>query len=324
LLSFVALSSEVLQLRLNVVIATHRRAELLERTLESLTDTRKPDGFKRVIIVENGEADGSRQVCERFSAVLPLNYRHLPTPGKGRSLQWALEHLGHGFALFLDDDVRVCEDLLERYAQSAERYGKGHFFGGPLKVDYEVEPLDWLRSYVPKSATGWTPRDPAMPLHGQERFLGANFGAFVEDLLDVGGFSSRIGPGALRAGTEGNPAGSERELQDRMLVRGHTPIYVEGAVVWHFVPRERCTVGWALHRMFRNEFYGVVSLAAHRPVHGPRLFRVPAKLWLSYAKAAVLALLARASPDPERRFRRIARLNELRGRIHGHRSARIG
>ena len=76
-----------------------------------------------------------------------------------------------------------------------------------------------------------------MPLQGDERFLGANFGAFVEDLLDVGGFSSRIGPGALRAGTEGNPTGLERELQNRMLARGYTPIYVEGAAVWHCTAR---------------------------------------------------------------------------------------
>src|SRR4029453_7097925 len=86
----------VLQLRLNAVIATHRRAELLDRTLASLAAARKPDGFERVIIVENGEADGSQQVCERFSAALPLNYWHLPKAGKGRSIQWALEQLGHG------------------------------------------------------------------------------------------------------------------------------------------------------------------------------------------------------------------------------------
>ena len=310
-------------MRFNVVIATHRRAQLLERTLRSLATTRKPPGFERVIIVENGASDGVRELCERVEATLPIEYRHHPQAGKGRSTQWAIEQLGAGFVLFLDDDVRVCEDLFERYADSVKRYGRGHFFGGPLEIDYEVEPVVWLRKHLPKSVTGWTPKDPTVPLQEDYRFLGANFGVFVEDLLEVGGFLPLLGPGALHAGTPGNPTGLELELQDRMLARGYAGIYVDGAVVWHFVPRERCSESWALHRIFRNEFSRALRVEAQQPAKGLRLWRVPVRVWLRYIQASMLAAFGRLNPDAERGFRWSSGLHAVRGRIRAYRSAGI-
>jgi glycosyltransferase involved in cell wall biosynthesis len=306
-------------MRFNVLIATHRRAELLERTLQSLVAARKPAGFERVIIVENGEAEEAQQICERLATTLPLQYWHHPQPGKGRSIQWALEQLGNGFALFLDDDVRVCEDLVPRYMAAAQAHGRGHFFGGPLRIDYEVEPVAWLKNHLPNSAIGWVPQNPNAPLQGTDRFLGANFGAFVEDVLGAGGFRSRHGPGALFAGTAGNPTGLEYELQDRLLARGCIPIYVDGAAVWHYVPGERCNESWALHRMFRNELSRIVRSEGEQARKGSRLCRVPVRVWLRYIQAVVLAMLGRLSPNAERRFLWDSRLHKARGRIRGYR-----
>jgi GT2 family glycosyltransferase len=265
-----------------------------------------------------------QELCKRFESMLAVEYRHYPQPGKGRSIQWVVEQLREGFVLFLDDDVRVCEDLLERYADSVQRHGRGHFFGGPLNTDYEVEPVAWLKRHLPKSVTGWTAKNPSVPLHGKDRFLGANFGAFAEDVLEVGGFLPQIGPGAFQAGTPGNPTGLELELQDRMLGRGYIPIYVEGAVVWHFVPRERCSESWALHRIFRNEFSRTLRLEAHQPARGRRLWRVPVRVWLRFMQAVVLAALGPLHPDAHRRFRWSSGLHKVRGRIRGYRSGGVG
>ncbi len=89
-------------MRFNIVIATHQRAELLERTLQSLATMRRPPGFERIVVIENGAASGAAALCERFGTILPVKYRYHPEPGKGRSIQWAIEQLGEGFALFLD------------------------------------------------------------------------------------------------------------------------------------------------------------------------------------------------------------------------------
>jgi glycosyltransferase involved in cell wall biosynthesis len=303
-----------MEMRISVVIATHRRADLLERTLRSLAEARRPAGFDRVVVVENGEPCGAEAACARLAERLPIDYSFQPDPGKGRSLQWAIERLRDGFALFLDDDVRVCDEILVRYAAAAERHGRQHFFGGPLSADREVEPDAWLKDHLPLSVTGWVPDDPRRPLRGNRRFLGANFGAFVPDLLAAGGFLARLGPGAFHAGTQGNPTGLDYELQDRLLRRGFVPVYVEGALVWHFVPRERCSESWILHRVYRQE------LSRAMRARGGRAGRVPLGVLLRWAPVAALAAFSKLVPDPGFRFRSAVRLQRVRGKIDGYRA----
>jgi hypothetical protein len=194
------------------------------------------------------------------------------------------------------------------------------FFGGPLAIDYEAEPAAWLKEYLPYSVRGWTPSDPKNPFQGEDRFLGANFGAFVEDVLEVGGFSSQHGPGALHAGTEGNPTGLEHQLQEQMLRKGYAPVYVEGAVVWHFVPRERCTEDWTLHRKYRMAFSRTLRREELNPGRGPRLWRVPLQMWLLYILVRIIAMLAPLNPNPVGRFHWVLNLHKVRGKIRGHQS----
>jgi glycosyltransferase involved in cell wall biosynthesis len=202
--------------RFNVVIATHGRDTLLERTLRSLASASIPSGFECVFVVENGIVAGARAICDALGPALAIEYRHVERPGKGRAVQHALDEIGSGFVLFLDDDVRVGEALLTCYADELARSGPGCFLGGPLAIDYETEPPAWLHKHLPRSVTGWRLRSTSARLEGAARFLGANFGAFVEDVAAVGGFSMVLGPGALIAGAAGNPTGLELDLQDRL------------------------------------------------------------------------------------------------------------
>src|SRR5262245_771278 len=109
-----------------VVIPTHRRLPLLERTLRSLAAGRIPGDLGRVMVLENGCEDGAAEVCARLASRLPVEYHHRADAGKGRALQWAIERLRRGFVVLLDDDVRVSDGLLEEYAAAARRFGPGH------------------------------------------------------------------------------------------------------------------------------------------------------------------------------------------------------
>ena len=93
-------------MRMNCVICTHGRAELLERTLDSFSHVIKPDGFDSFWIIENGSDGGSRGVCQAFSDTLPVRYIHRKEKGKSIALQFALDEIGNGFVVFSDDDVR--------------------------------------------------------------------------------------------------------------------------------------------------------------------------------------------------------------------------
>jgi GT2 family glycosyltransferase len=308
----------------HVVIPTHRRLPLLERTLLSVAAGRIPGNLEGVIVLENGCDEGAADLCRRLASRLPLEYHHRPEAGKGRSLQWAIERLQRGFVVLLDDDVRVSDGLLEEYASAAARFGRGHFFGGPLEIDYEEdgEPEEWLRVHLPPSATGWRPPSSA-PTPSSENlafFRGANLGVFAEDLLSVSGFMTGIGPGALVPGTEGNPTGLEDELQRRLLRAGMRPVYLERAVAWHWVPRERCSERWALHRIYRNTISSVLR-GQRTESRDARWLGVPPVEWERYARAVVRATLTAPLPDRRRRFYARLKLSKQRGLIHGYRIA---
>ena len=307
-----------------VVIPTHRRLPLLERTLLSLAAGRIPRDLERVIVLENGCDEGAADLCMRLAPQLPVEYHHRPDAGKGRSLQWAFERLRRGFVVLLDDDIRVSDGLLEEYASAARRLGRGHFFGGPLEIDYEADakPEEWLKRYLPPSARGWRPANPLAPCENLDFFKGANLGVFAEDVLAVSGFMGAIGPGALVPGTEGNPTGLEDALQHQMLQAGMTPVYLERAVAWHWVPPERCSESWALQRAYRNMSSSVLRGERSDPRLDVPWLRVPPLEWGRYARDVLRVALTTLVSDRRLRFHARTRLAKQRGLIHGYRIAR--
>jgi len=309
----------------HVVIPTHRRLPLLERTLTSLAAARIPPDLERVIVLENGCDEGAADLCKRFESRLPVEYHHRADAGKGRSLQWAIDRLQRGFVVLLDDDVRVSEGFLEEHASAARRLGRGHFFGGPLEIDYEEDgqPEEWLKRYLPPSARGWRPANPHAPCESLDFFKGANLGLFAEDVLAVSGFMVAIGPGALVPGTEGNPTGLEDALQRQMLRAGMSPVYLEGAVVWHWVPRERCSESWALHRAYRNMSSSILRGERSDPRSAARWLGVPPIEWGRYARDVLRVALTTLVPDRRLRFHARSRLAKQRGLIHGYRIAGV-
>lgn len=302
-------------LRFNAVIATHGRSSLLQRTLDSLAKTKRPDGFERVIVIENGTAAGAEKECQRAESKLPIEYQHTVLPGKSRALQQVLETLGEGFVLFLDDDIRVCPQLLEVYAQAASEHGPDCFFGGPFQVDYQGDrPPTWLVDYLPWSAKGWNPADPQESLKWN-RFIGFNYGVFVQRILAIGGFNPDIGPGALHAGTASNPVGQETEMQNRLLEDGCRPVYLPKAMVWHYVPHSRCTPRWTLHRWYRMAV--TEGMSETKELEGPRWRGVPR--WM-YRRAAALwwqAYRPNGSCDKSGRFSRKKQYHQWRGYMAG-------
>jgi GT2 family glycosyltransferase len=72
--------------------------------------------------------------------------------------------------------------------------------------------------------------------------LGFNWAAFASDMKEAGGYDCDIGPGRVFS------MGEETDLQRRMLAHGVKGRYLPDAVVWHYVPAERCSKEWTLER----------------------------------------------------------------------------
>jgi glycosyltransferase involved in cell wall biosynthesis len=256
-----------------VLIATSGRRVLLERTLASLTRCRLPKEYRGMTIVDSGPAGEARDVVEQMPATLAAQYLHYPTGNKSLALNRALSTCEDALIVFTDDDVGVEEGLLEAYANVSRGEAGGVVYGGPVLPEYDQEPAEWLKPFLPASAKGFAmaPGESGsdfdfmhrvapvseLPAHDDEtwhvpaenhrRFLGLNWAAFHSDLRDAGFFDARFGPGAKSGST-----GQETTMQDKLVAAGHRRVYVPAAVVHHHVPRTRCTMEWALARAYRD------------------------------------------------------------------------
>jgi GT2 family glycosyltransferase len=287
-----------------LMIATAGRAELLERTLESIAACTMPGGYRETIVIENGEPCGTEAKVARFADSINARYLLDPMPNKSNALNAGLRTCGNGFVIFSDDDVRFDTKTLLAYAREAGERGR-HFYGGPAGVDYEDEPPEWLKRLLPISARGFDlgpePLEIARP-----DFLGFNWAAWAEDVRDTGGFNIERGPGTAQRG-------QETEMMQRLVDRGFTGRYLPDARVWHYIPRERCSIEWAVDRAGASG-RGLGRLA--RQNRRPRLPRTGYYLaWLPFSFIALLVgrLTGRVDVATRTRVRMRHRLGYLSG-----------
>jgi len=242
---------------LYILIPTHGRPDLLRRTLDSLAMCRIPKCLAQTIVIENGGQNGAEAVTADASTRLNISYRYTAKGNKSHALNVILPELNDGLVVFFDDDVRLHANVLEAYADAAQRIGEGHFFGGPFGVDYETEPPSWLKKYLTPCALGWEPTSGNRQLDDITTFLGFNWAAFTRDLKETGGFNEDLGPGL-------SASGQESDMQVRLRTAGVIPEYLPDAKVWHYVPAKRCSPEWLLERAARVE-RGMATLATTKP-----------------------------------------------------------
>jgi GT2 family glycosyltransferase len=231
-----------------VVIVSHGRCHLLDRTLQSLESAERPAGYQGTLVVENGERFGAQAVVERFERSLQARYLFTESGRKTVALNLALAKCGDTLAVFFDDDVRIAPGTLTAYAAAARKCGRGWYFGGPTGVDYEIPPPRWLCKFLPPSAKGMSFATDAETIAYPQYFLGFNWAAYAADLRRCGGFPTEFGPGTPSGG------GDETFMQlslNRAGIRGRV---VSSAMVWHHVPRSRCAPDWALSRARGSAF----------------------------------------------------------------------
>jgi glycosyltransferase involved in cell wall biosynthesis len=295
-----------------VLIPTHGRPTLLERTIDSVLACHRPaDREVRLIVVENGGRHGAEQVLAPKGTWLKPEYRYHDKPNKSEALNSVLAELGDCFIVFFDDDIRVVPEILVHYAGAAGALRGGRFFGGGIKIDYEEPPPDWLLKYLPTSAKGWhPPPDPQASITPRMAFLGFNWAAFSSDLIAAGGFDGRFGPGGLSGGT-----GQERGMQIALRNAGVVSHYIHDAVVWHYVPRSRCSARWALNREYRG---GITLGHEMRVTEGQKTIAgVPRHMVKLAARRMLNVARAWLREGPEARFARMSQLVELLGNIKG-------
>jgi glycosyltransferase involved in cell wall biosynthesis len=297
-----------------VVIATHRRARLLEGVLQDLASVPLPREVEELLVLENGVRDETEGVCRRFNEALPIRYHYVEEAGKSNALNVGLAMTRAELIVFFDDDIRVAPQSLGAFVDAARRHGPGHFFGGPVEPDYAGEPPpSWLRPWLAASVIGW---DLGASERHHDEFLGANWAAFRADLVAAGGFVKGLGPNA-----EFRTVGQEVEMQERLVAREHRGVYVPGARVRHLVAADQCSLRWVRRRWRQQSLSRVMLSPTH--IGEPQIAGVPRFLWRQYATDISRALAARlTAPRSDRRMRAELALAVTTGKMLGYRRVR--
>ena len=310
---------------LTILICTHDRAMLLEKTLASLDACARPQGHEAaILVVANACSDGTLQLLQRRVAgaggdkLLPLRWLAEATPGKSHALNTGAAALRSQWVAIVDDDHRVSEDFLVRIAEAIAAHPAASLLCGRILPDWDGREPPWVhdqgryRIYplpIPRQHFGDAARqlDASGPIPG-----GGNQIIRVDVLRRLGPFSTALGPQGHDLG-----GGEDTEYMLRALRAGERLWYVPQIVQHHHVDLDRL----ALRYVMRKAYQRSASAVALHGAGAADQEGVPLYLYRKLAGYAGAALLALGSA--RRRFylvRSAAALGEMAGhRRHARR-----
>lgn len=281
--------------RLTILICTHDRAGLLERTLTSLNAARRPAAWNiDVLVAANACSDSTHAFLDDYRTQtaeqgwLPLAWFAEPTPGKSHALNNALPRLTGDLVAFVDDDHRVDAGYLEAVCAAADAHPHAGLFCGRILPDWDGGEPAWVhdtgpyRIYplpVPRFDLGDVSRavTPELAIPG-----GGNLFLRTDWLGRVGRFSTDLGP-------TGHDLGGSEDMDWvlRAMQLGAQLQYIPDAVQYHYVDTRRLTLPYIVKKAYKRTASTVLLDPTLQGCKAPRyLYRKLA----GYALAALTAI----------------------------------
>ena len=313
---------------LTVLIASHNRADMLERALRHINDARRPAAWKiDILVAANACTDRTHTMLDRYirdaadssdrGTRLPLRWVAEPRAGKSHALNCAMPLLASDYTAFVDDDHRVDAGYFENTCKAAVNYPEADILCGRILPDWDGSEPDWVhdegpyRIYplpVPRYDLGnrpiRSPQDTTTP-------GGGNL-VLRTTLFDrVGDFSTVYGPvGRGLGGAE------DHEWVLRAIAAGAVVQYVPDIVQFHYVDPTRLRMRYVVQKAYERSASAVRLMGSGRArgLVPPYMIRKAAEYGLAAATAAGLQ---------QRRFY-LVRLGASLGEIKGHMLARLG
>ncbi|MBP2291442.1 glycosyltransferase [Azospirillum rugosum] len=225
-------------LRVDVCIATFKRATLLAKTLKSLFEMDIPDGFQvQVIVLDNDRAESARSVVAQAEAPphIKLIYEVEPQAGVAHARNRALRASGGDYVAFVDDDETVDKSWLVHLLKACKEFEADVVFGPVLSV-------------LPPNSPTWISQSK---LFDRRRFP-------TGTPRSTGGAGSVLMTRRIleRAGRDFNDAynngGEDTEFFFHLKKIGAKLIWCDEAIAWEDVPDERATIKWMAMRNYNH------------------------------------------------------------------------
>jgi len=271
---------------LSVIIATYNRAEILRRTLESMTVLERDGLSVEFVVVDNNNSDHTKQVIESFTDRLPIRYLFEPRPGRNCALNKALNEVPLGkLVVFADDDVEPEKDWLKAIITVTNRWPDYSVFGGKIYAIWpNGRPPQWAQSRSIQSL-GFAVHeyeDSERPYKSSQYPFGGNFWVRREIFEDGRRFNEAIGPRP-----KDRVMGGETSFLKKLYEDGYESVYSPDAVVGHRIQPGDISISNMYKRARR---YGR-GVARAQPLCRQDLLNEHLVLWYLVRVAALVLLM---------------------------------
>jgi glycosyltransferase involved in cell wall biosynthesis len=226
---------------LTVLMATYNGARTLPKVLDAYCKLDSPEGGWKLIIVDNGSTDNTKETITPFEPHLPLTYVFEPTLGKSTALNTGLLSVTGDLVVMTDDDAVPRPDWLIQIRVVADSQPSFSIFGGAIVPDWEVPPESWILPF-------WsilTITDPAWE-EGPivvARVSGPNMAVRSEVIKAGYRFDSSLGPAGPRY-----RMGEDTDFVQRLGKAGFRAWHCKRAVVAHMIRIHQMKKEWMLRR----------------------------------------------------------------------------
>lgn len=302
-------------MRISILIATYRRAGLLQQTLAALGSLRRLDLLAELLVIDNADDAATHEVVAAAARQLPVRLLIEPTAGKNRALNRALPEARGDLLVFTDDDVITDPDWLVALAEGAARWPEAAVFGGRVLPRWPAGLAPVFDHPFFRHAYAIADWETAEGYYSAGRVFGANMAVRSRIVAEGWRFAPEVGP----QGSENYVPGSETELTGRLERAGLRSVYLPQAVVFHCIRPEQLQLPWLYGRAFRRGRSEAQSLS---PVSGLRIGGAPLVLWAKLAGAFLAFLGTRHRSDAAARFEHAVLYWRHRGVVHEYRRGR--
>ncbi|PYS84912.1 MAG: hypothetical protein DMF67_03295 [Acidobacteria bacterium] len=253
-------------MRLDVIVPTYNRHEMLKRTLDSLLAAEVPTGLEvRVTVVDNNSNDRTRQTVEEWMGRFGgrLNYVFEAQQGRSPALNAGIRATEGDLVGMIDDD----EEVDGRWFECVQRaFGDGgvDFIGGRCLPRWGAEHPAWLPRDYP-GVIGWIDSgDEVLPY--DENYPGILMGGNAvlrrSVLEKVGLYATSLSRNSKRL-----LSGEDQDMYQRLLESGARGLYLPDLIIHHYVPPERLTKRYFRRWCFWNGVsHGLIERERRTPV----------------------------------------------------------
>jgi GT2 family glycosyltransferase len=303
-------------MKLDVIVATFERPQMLALTLKSLRDAPVPVGLDvRVTVVDNDPSDETRQVVADFSDAFGdrLSYIRERRRGKSYALNTAIKLTDGGLIGMIDDDEEVDPGW---YAQivHAFRDDRVDFIGGPCLPRWGAVPPTWLPATY-RGVIGYVDDGDRVMVFGKDApgiLMGGNAVVRRRVLQRVGQYSPALGPRPERR----MMSGEDEDLYARLISAGAYGLYVPGLKIYHYVPPERLTKKYYRRWCFWNGVSRSI-IEERRPSQAVRVGKVPRYLYGKAVRGLMRVFRPFRAVEPSSRFAAELAVWHLLGFLYG-------